>query len=81
MKYQSVHITREYNSDIFTQIDLLVNIQSLNNIALYTIEFVRYILERYHFSLGNIFLALEKAKFAQLNLSDLSLWFTSDIEV
>jgi hypothetical protein len=49
--------------------------------ALYTIDFVRYILERHHFPIMNVFLALEKAKFAQIYTLDLSLWFTMDNEV
>jgi hypothetical protein len=53
----------------------------MNNIELYTIDFVRYILERHQFSIINVFLALEKAKFAQIYALDLSLWFTTDNEV
>jgi len=59
----------------------LVNNRSLNSIALYTIDFVRYILERHHFPVTNVFLALENAKSAQMYASDLSLWFTTDNEV
>ncbi|CAF4331629.1 unnamed protein product [Rotaria sp. Silwood2] len=81
IKYHSLRITRECDSNIFTQIDLLVHVQSLNNISLYSIDFVRFILEHYHFPIGNIFLALDNAKHAQLNTLDLSLWFTMDNEL
>ncbi|CAF3420910.1 unnamed protein product [Rotaria sp. Silwood1] len=81
IKYHSQHITRECNSDIFNQIDLLVYVQSLNSITLYSIDFVRFILEHYHFPIGNVFLALDNAKYAQLNTLDLSYWFTLDNEL
>ncbi|CAF1087756.1 unnamed protein product [Rotaria sordida] len=76
IKYHSLRITRECNSDIFTQIDLLVHVQSLNSIELYTIDFVRSILEHHHFPIENVFRALDNAKYAQLNTLDLFLWFT-----
>lgn len=57
------------------------NLQISNHIKLYTIDFVHSILEHYHFPIRNVFLLLEKVKYIQLNLSDLSLWFMSDNEV
>ena len=48
---------------------------------LYTIDFVRYILERHHFQVTDAFLALENAKMAQIHTSNLSLWFNMDNEV
>ncbi|UJR33189.1 hypothetical protein I4U23_020644 [Adineta vaga] len=77
IKYHPVRIKRESHLNIFTQI----NIRSLNNIILYSIDFVRTILEQYHFPVSNVFLALEKAKFTQIYASDLSLWFTIDNEL
>ncbi|CAF1328926.1 unnamed protein product [Adineta steineri] len=77
MKYQSIHITRDSNLEIFKQI----NIPSLNHITLYTIDFIMCILEHHHFPLANIFLALENAKLAQIYASDLSFWFTIDNEL
>ncbi|CAF1489545.1 unnamed protein product [Adineta steineri] len=77
MKYQSIHITRDSNLEIFKQI----NISSLNHITLYTIDFIMCILEHHHFPLANIFLALENAKLAQIYASDLSFWFTIDNEL
>ena len=74
-----MHINRECHCDIFTQIDSLVI--SCRSIELYTIDFVRYILERRQYPIVNIFLALEKAKFAQIYALDLSLWFTTDNEL
>ena len=52
-----------------------------NEIALYTLDFVRYILQHYNFPINNVFLALENAKYARLHVSDLSLWFTMNNEV
>ncbi len=53
----------------------------MNNITLYSIDFVRYILERHHFPIMKIFIALENAKVAQMYASDLSKWFSMDNEV
>jgi hypothetical protein len=72
-------ITRECHYDIFAQIDSLII--SRRSIELYTIDFVRYILERHQYPIINVFLALEKAKFAQIYALDVSLWFTTDNEV
>lgn len=57
------------------------NFRSLNKISLYSIDFVHFILEYYHFPIGNVFLELESAKYVQLNALDISLWFTINNEV
>jgi hypothetical protein len=59
----------------------LIDRQYSNSIALYTLDFVGYILEHYHFPASNVFVALENAKRAQLHASDLALWFARDNEV
>ena len=76
-----MHITQESNFDIFTQLSSLIDIRYINSIALYTLDFVGYILEHYNFRVTNVSLALENAKRAQLHASDLALWFAMDNEV
>jgi hypothetical protein len=81
IRYNCIHITQESNFDIFTQLSSLIHIQYSNSIALYSLDFVDYILKHNNFRVMNIFLALENAKRAQLHASDLALWFTMDNEV
>ncbi|CAF0999056.1 unnamed protein product [Rotaria sordida] len=81
IRYTCVHITQEFHFDIFTQLSSLFDIRYLNNIGLYTIDFVGYILEQYNFPIINVFRALENAKQAQLHASDLALWFTMNNEL
>ncbi len=59
----------------------LIDIQYSNSIALYTLDFVDYILKHYNFPVANVFVALENAKHAELQASDLAVWFTMDNEV
>ncbi|UJR13996.1 hypothetical protein I4U23_000996 [Adineta vaga] len=77
-KSNCVHITLESDFDIFSQLNSLNNIEHSNNIALYPMDFVNYILRQYHFQKANVFLALENA---QSHVSDLTRWFATDNEL
>lgn len=74
-------MTPESNFDIYTQLNSFIDVPYSNSIALYPLDFVEYILKHYNLRVANVFLALEKAKHAQLNTSDLALWFTVDNDV
>jgi len=79
IKYQPITLTRLSHSEIFHQLDsCLVNSK---RICLYTIDFVRYILERHYFPVTNVFLELDKAKSVLVYKQDLSNWFTNDNEI
>ncbi|CAM4908878.1 unnamed protein product [Rotaria socialis] len=81
IKYHSLQITREFNSDVFVQIDSFVYVRALNIVSLYSIDFVHSILEYFHFTIGNVYLELEHAKYVQLNALDLTLWFKMNNEL
>ncbi|CAF3686497.1 unnamed protein product [Rotaria sp. Silwood1] len=81
IRYTCVHITQESHFDIFTQLSSLFGLRYIHSIALYTLDFVGYILEHYNFPVTNVFLALENAKHAQLHAPDLGLWFTMNNEL
>ncbi|CAF2106329.1 unnamed protein product [Rotaria magnacalcarata] len=81
IKYHSLQITRELNSDVFIQIDYFVYVRALNIVSLYSIDFVHSILEYFHFTIGNVYLELEHAKYVQLNALDLVLWFKMNNEL
>ncbi|CAF1417535.1 unnamed protein product [Rotaria magnacalcarata] len=81
IRYSCVHITQESHFDIFTQLSSLFDMRYSNEIALCTLDFVRYILQHYNFPINNVFLALENAKYARLHVLDLPLWFTMNNEL
>lgn len=81
IRYSCVYITQESHFDIYTQLSALYDIRYVNEIALYTLEFVGYILENYNFPITDLFIALENAKNARLHATDLPLWFTINNEV
>lgn len=80
IKYQSIGLTRSSHSEIFHQLDSCLKSTQTNRkqIHLYTIDFVRYILERHYFPVANVFIELDKAKFALIYEQDLSNWFAND---
>ncbi|CAF3650282.1 unnamed protein product [Rotaria socialis] len=81
IRYSCVHITQESHFDIFAQLSSLFDVRYSNEIALYTLDFVRYILQHYNFPINNVFRALENAKYARLHVLDLPLWFTMNNEL
>ena len=81
IRYNCEHITEEFNFSIVIQLPSLINMQNSNKIALYTLDFVDYILKRYNFQFANVSLAFENAKRAQLHRPDLAAWFAANNEV
>ena len=81
IKYQCTRISRLSDQELFRQLDSFLSNKNVESIALYTIDFVRYILERHYFPISNVYLALETAKYAQVYSSDLALWFATDNQV